>query len=171
VKPEQEMGMRRFWIGSMLLVVAIALGACGTGGTTSTGDRAGRRGVAGSDAKTITIYRSPTCSCCKEYEAYLASAGYRVEVIELADVSVKKRELGVPEAAWSCHTALLGGYVVEGHVPLEILSKLLTEKPAIEGIALPGMPGGAPGMGTPKTGPLHVVSFDETGNLAHFAEF
>jgi hypothetical protein len=165
--------MKRFWMGSILLVVAITMGACGTAArTSSTDDHVGRRaGMGGSDAKAITIYRSPTCSCCKEYEAYLTAAGYRVEIVELADVSVKKRELGVPEGAWSCHTSKLGGYVVEGHVPLEVLSKLISEKPAVKGLALPGMPDGAPGMGTPKTTPLHVLSFDDAGKLEHYAEF
>ena len=168
--------MKRILSGVFALVISALFAACsGTAQTTGTdGERAGRRGIVRSETSlphgtALTIYRSPTCSCCKEYEAYLAAAGVEVNIVEIADVSAKKAELGVPDAARSCHTSQLGDYVIEGHVPIEVLAKLLDEKPALSGIGLPGMPAGAPGMGTPKEGPLHIVSFDEGGTLAHYA--
>ena len=158
--------MKRSFAGTMLLLLVASLAACGAGTTTAV--RQGRRGIAG-EAREITIYRSPTCSCCREYETYLASAEYRVETVELADMTAKNAELGVPDSLRSCHTAKLGDYVVEGHVPLDVLDKLMREKPAVSGIALPGMPTGAPGMGTAKAGPLHIMSFDRAGAIEHYA--
>lgn len=163
--------MRRFGAGLMLLAIALAVTACGNGARTQATLDRGRKGAASGSENAITIYRSPTCGCCKEYEAYLEAAGWRVEVFELADMSAKKVALGVPEAAWSCHTSVLGDYIVEGHVPIEIMERLMREKPAIKGLALPDMPPGAPGMGTAKEGPLHVVSFDDAGMIVHYAEF
>ncbi|MBF0214834.1 MAG: hypothetical protein HQM00_14950 [Magnetococcales bacterium] len=103
--------------------------------------------AAGVSAK---VYKSPLCGCCTGYVEFLKSEGYAVEVENVADMDPVKRELGVPKEMESCHTTRIGGYVVEGHVPLKTLQRLLQEKPAIPGIALPGMPTGVPGMPGPK---------------------
>ncbi|HJR19949.1 MAG TPA: DUF411 domain-containing protein [Actinomycetota bacterium] len=161
--------MKRTTWGMISLTLVSLMAACTTSSTTATGERAGRRGGATIEARAITIYRSPTCSCCKEYEKYLAAAGYQVEIVEISDVTTKKVELGIPESVWSCHSSKLGDYIVEGHVPTTVLDRLLAEKPALKGIALPGMPAGAPGMGTARQGPLHIMSFDDGGIVAHFA--
>lgn len=161
--------MKRTIHGITLLLLTAVMAACAAGArTTTTSEPAGRRGIAEGDVKAITIYRSPTCSCCKEYEAYLAAAEYRVDVVEVADVSATKRELGIPESVWSCHSSKYGDYVLEGHVPIEALDKLVSEKPSIAGLALPGMPSGAPGMSGTKDAPLHVMSFDDSGTVAHY---
>lgn len=97
-----------------------------------------------------TVYKSPLCGCCTGYVEFLKSQGYEVAVENLADVEPVKRAMGVPAGMDSCHTTRIGGYVVEGHVPLNVLERLLREKPAIPGIALPGMPTGVPGMPGPK---------------------
>ncbi|MBF0270954.1 MAG: hypothetical protein HQL98_02605 [Magnetococcales bacterium] len=97
-----------------------------------------------------TVYKSPLCGCCTGYVEFLQSQGYTVTIENIADMDPVKRSLGVPKELESCHTTRIGGYVVEGHVPLKTLQRLLQEKPAIPGIALPGMPTGVPGMPGPK---------------------
>ncbi|MBF0190872.1 MAG: CopG family transcriptional regulator [Magnetococcales bacterium] len=97
-----------------------------------------------------TLYKSPQCGCCTGYAEFLKSQGYAVETENVADMDPLKRSLGVPKELESCHTTRIGGYVVEGHVPLKTLQRLLQEKPAIPGIALAGMPSGVPGMPGPK---------------------
>ena len=113
---------------------------------------------AAAPARLMTIYQSPWCGCCGEYARYLEERGFRVEVVLTADPASVKRELGVPERLWSCHTGVIDGYVVEGHVPVEAIEALLEGRPDVDGIAVPGMPAGAPGMGGPPE-PLTVYWF------------
>ena len=94
----------------------------------------------------ITIYKSPTCGCCVKYAAYLKDQGYRVETIMVKDMDRIKKEHQIPSNLESCHTAIIDEYFVEGHVPVEAIEKLLQEKPDIDGISLPEMPAGTPGM-------------------------
>ncbi len=101
---------------------------------------------------TMQVYKQSTCGCCGVWVSYMTRHGYDVDTHNLYDVSPKKREYGVPAAVESCHTARIGGYTVEGHVPAEVVDKLLAERPAIDGIALPGMPDGSPGMPGDKQG-------------------
>jgi len=155
--------MRRMTSALILLAVALVMSSCGSPARTTS------RSTGRTDGKTITIYRSATCSCCKEYEAYLTENGFRVESIVVDNPTEVKNRLGVPKDAWSCHTGKLGDYVVEGHVPVEVLTRLLGEGPAIKGVALPGMPESAPGMGSEVKETLHIVSFDGTGTLSHYA--
>jgi len=118
------------------------------------------------------VYKSPTCGCCTSYVAFLRKHGVRVETHDVDDVSLMqvKAENGVPNGAESCHTVLLEGYVVEGHVPLAALEKLLTERPEVDGVSIPGMPTGVPGMPGPAYGPIEVISFDD-GATAPFLSF
>lgn len=119
------------------------------------------------DASTV-MYKSPTCGCCDSYADVLASRGVKVDV-EADDEAVAqaKRQYGVPSAAVSCHTIVMEGYVVEGHVPLEAIEALLDERPDIAGIALPGMPPGSPGMPGTKQAPFEVLQFGD-GSLSPF---
>lgn len=105
---------------------------------------------------TAVLYKNPQCSCCEAYAAYLRQSGYEVAVEPSFDLPLIKRQNSVPEALEGCHTTLVGGYVVEGHVPVAAVDRLLHERPAIRGIAVPGMPAGSPGMFGDKTGPLTV---------------
>lgn len=109
----------------------------------------------------IEMYKSPTCECCGEYAKYLSAKGFTVKVQEVSDPTVIKRRLGVPEDMWSCHTLKVGRYYVEGHVPVEGIQKLLKEQPSIDGIALPGMPEGSPGMTGVKRGPFIIYSISK----------
>src|SRR5262245_13179122 len=94
------------------------------------------------EAPAALMYKSPQCGCCEEYAKYLNE----VTVKESRNLSLISRQNGVPEQLAGCHTTLIGGYVVEGHVPVGAIYKLLKERPAIKGISLPGMPAGSPGM-------------------------
>lgn len=113
--------------------------------------------------KEATVWKSPTCGCCKGWATYLQRNGYKVTVIDVDNIDLIKRGLGVPGPMQSCHTAKIGGYVVEGHVPVEAIDKLLIERPKVTGIASPGMPSGSPGMDGPKEDNI-VQSFGPNGS-------
>ena len=110
------------------------------------------------------VYKSPTCGCCGRWVDHLAAAGYKVTARDTTDMASIKRRHGVPASMESCHTTLVGGYVVEGHVPAEVVTRLLREKPAIIGISAPGMPLGSPGMEGPRKDKYDVVTFDKSGH-------
>jgi hypothetical protein len=114
-------------------------------------------GAAAQAAPAITVHKSPTCGCCEKYVDYLRDNGFEVEARNEPDMNAVKQRHGVAHVA-SCHTALIGGYVVEGHVPVASIRKLLKEKPAITGISAPGMPPNSPGMGEMKKGTLTIYA-------------
>ncbi len=106
--------------------------------------------------KEATLYKDPQCGCCEGYAAYLSEHGYKVTVVDTHDLPLIKQEHSVPAGLEGCHTTIVDGYVVEGHVPVGTLNRLLTEKPNIKGISLPGMPQGSPGMSGTKSGPFTI---------------
>ena len=116
---------------------------------------------------SAVVYMSPTCGCCHKYVEYLKQKGLKVKAVKLDNVGPKKRALGVPSDLWSCHTTRIGRYFVEGHVPFEVIEKLLAEQPDIKGIALPGMPSGSPGMPGPKTEPFFIYAVED-GQVSEF---
>lgn len=124
-----------------------------------------------SDATQITVYKSPTCGCCSKWVDHLRRHGFRVIAKDTADVDAVKAKLGVPSPLHSCHTAVVRGYVVEGHVPADVIQRLLKEKPKVVGIAVPGMPAGSPGMemGSRKDS-YNVVAFTSRGASRVFAK-
>jgi len=124
--------------------------------------------LASEPARAGTLYKNPECGCCDEYAQYLRNHGFQIEVIETATLDRLKEEHGVPAALGGCHTTLIDGYVVEGHVPVGSIERLLTEHPQITGISLPGMPSGSPGMEGPREGPFEIMSFGK-GEPALFA--
>ena len=101
--------------------------------------------------------------------AHLEQHGFDVQSTNVPDMTAVKRRAGVPRAVSSCHTALVDGYVVEGHVPADDIKRLLSERPDIAGVSVPGMPIGSPGMEGPNPQPYDVLAFDEDGSLTHFA--
>lgn len=113
---------------------------------------------------SVQLYKDPSCGCCGAYADYLEQNGFKVQRIDSTQMSAIKEKLGTSQAA-SCHTVKVGNYVVEGHVPVAAVNKMLTEKPAIKGIALPGMPMNSPGMGPEKKGSLEVLSLDKEGKV------
>jgi hypothetical protein len=109
----------------------------------------------------ITIYKSPTCGCCVKYSAYLKDQGYNVEIITAQDMQSIKNKHQIPSNLESCHTSIVGEYFVEGHVPIEVIQKLLEEKPNIDGISLPEMPAGTPGMPGTKSEEWQIYSLKD----------
>lgn len=116
---------------------------------------------ASADAKEATLYKNPQCTCCDAYADYLRDNGFKVAVKPTHDLALIKRRHDVPESFEGCHTMLIDGYVVEGHVPVKTMNKLLTERPAIKGISLPGMPQGSPGMTGRKEAPFRIYEIQE----------
>lgn len=119
---------------------------------------------------TVTVYKSPTCGCCGKWEDHLRAHGFTVESKPTEDVQAVKATLGVPEPLRSCHTAVVGGYVIEGHAPADDIARLLRERPEIAGLAVPGMPLGSPGMEAPSPESYDVVAFDRNGETSVFAK-
>ena len=109
-----------------------------------------------------TVYKSPECGCCHVWVGYLRENGFDVRVKDMDDVTPVKNFFRIPDDLWSCHTAIIGRYAVEGHVPIEAIDRLLAEKPQIKGIALPGMPSGSPGMPGPKTEKFIIYTISDT---------
>ena len=118
----------------------------------------------------IVVYKTATCGCCTKWVDHLKAAGFAptVHTVQvMSDAPISRR---VPPALRSCHTATLEGYLVEGHVPADVIQKLLKEKPRVEGIAVPGMPAGSPGMESSRPESYDVVTFDANGKTAVFAK-
>jgi hypothetical protein len=137
-------------------VLTILVGAGGTaviGGATgvisSSAEPAANRGQ-------VTLYKNPQCGCCEGYADYLRHNGFKVTAVSTNDLTVMGQKYGIPDGLEPCHISLIGGYVVGGHIPVEIVNRLLSEKPHITGITLPGMPEGTPGMPGQKPGPLQI---------------
>lgn len=114
-----------------------------------------------SNPNTITVFKTPMCGCCSGYVTELEKSGFDVKVVEKSDLSSIKKEHNIPLEMQSCHTTVIGDYFVEGHVPIEAVNKLLAENPDIDGIALPGMLAGSPGMLGEKTQPFVVYSISD----------
>lgn len=152
-------------IGIVGLLASVLLAAC----ATPTSEQA----TGGQTTQTMVVYKSPTCGCCGDWVSYVEEHGYTVTVEEVQDLAAIKTEHNVPATMQSCHTALIDGYVVEGHVPVVEIERLLTERPDVVGIAVPGMPIGSPGMAMEGAAPqpFDVVTFDESGNTEVFASY
>jgi hypothetical protein len=114
----------------------------------------------------IIVHKSPTCECCGRWVAQLRQEGFDVTVHETQDLGAVKQRLHVPAHLGSCHTSTVGSYVLEGHVPVVALTRLLGEGPAVAGIAVAGMPAGAPGMESLSPVPYDVLAFDRDGRAA-----
>ena len=121
-------------------------------------------GAHAEDDRSATLWKNPQCGCCEAYAEYLRENGFSVTVKPTHDLSLIKREHSVPSHLEGCHTTLIQGYVVEGHVPVRTLNKLLKDRPEIKGISLPGMPMGSPGMSGIKDAPFTIYQYSDDGN-------
>jgi len=119
----------------------------------------------------VTVYKDPSCGCCKNWIEHLIKHGYRVDAKDTPAMAEVKRTLGVPDAMTSCHTAVVNGYLIEGHVPAADIDKLLATRPRIAGLAVPGMPMGSPGMEGGRAQHYQVLSFDKNGKTKVFASY
>ena len=118
-----------------------------------------------SDAPSVMVYKSPTCGCCADWVEHMREAGFVVEVEDTDELPRIKAEAGVPLAVQSCHTAMIGAYVFEGHVPADAIARFLAEGSDEAGLAVPGMPVGSPGMEMgDRVDPYDIVTFDENGS-------
>jgi hypothetical protein len=113
----------------------------------------------------INVYKSPTCGCCERWIEHLQDNGFRVKAHNLDNMYELKQANGITSETASCHTALIENYVVEGHVPADVIKKLLAERPDVKGIAVPGMPLGSPGMESNIEQPYDILTFDAQGNV------
>jgi hypothetical protein len=120
-------------------------------------------------AADSTVYKSPYCGCCVKWVQYMRARGHKLTVHNMENLDKVKKAAGVPEALRSCHTALVDGYVVEGHVPAEDVDRLLAQRPKAKGIAVPGMPIGSPGMEGRRSDPYQVLLFGIDGGPKVFA--
>jgi hypothetical protein len=116
------------------------------------------------DSLIMTVYKAPTCGCCQKWVDHVRAEGFRATTTDVADVAPVKNTHKVPADLGSCHTALIGGYVVEGHVPAEDIKRLLAERPDIIGIAAPGMPNGSPGMENGRVDRYDVIAIGKDGS-------
>ncbi len=116
----------------------------------------------------VTIFKDSSCGCCGVYSQYLGKKEYSVEAVTVQNMDEVKNKYNIPYSMQSCHTTVMGDYFVEGHMPVEAIEKLMAEKPDIAGIALPGMPSGAPGMTGSKLGPFVVYAVNKDGTTYEF---
>ncbi len=120
-------------------------------------------------ATEVTVYKNPSCVCCTKWVEHLRANGFDVRAVDASDLAQVKGRHGVPSELAACHTAIVDGYVVEGHVPADVIQRLLKERPAVAGIAVPGMPVGSPGMEGPYREPYDVLTFDRDGATRIYA--
>lgn len=153
---------RRAWLG-------IAVGGAATALIAERWWRNSNPGVIPADATPITVYASPGCGCCRGWVAHLERNRFHVTVENLVDVTPVKRRLGVPDSLWSCHTAMVSGYIVEGHVPADLIQRVLAERPSIAGLSVPGMPNGSPGMEGIMRERYEIVAFSHGGGSKTYA--
>lgn len=125
-------------------------------------------GGATPESPEIRVYKSPTCGCCAKWVDHLREAGFDVVAEDVSDMWEVKRREGVPADLTSCHTAIVDGHVVEGHVPASVIRAFLEAGGEAKGIAVPGMPVGSPGMEGPNPEPYDVIAFDGAGNRTVF---
>lgn len=123
-------------------------------------------------AETMRVYKSASCGCCNDWIVHVREAGIQVEAVDVVNMNRKKQQLGMPPQLASCHTAVIEGYLIEGHVPIADIQRLLRERPDITGLSVPGMPHGSPGMETGRFDPYKVIAFDaRRGTQSVWAEY
>jgi hypothetical protein len=148
--------------GVTLIALTLLTGALGTGSN-----------IGAQAPPVVEVYKSPTCGCCANWVEHLKKAGFTVHATNVDDMTKLKASHGVPRQVQSCHTALVDGYVIEGHVPAGDVHRLLKERPAVVGIAVPGMPIGSPGMEVEGRKPdaYDVVTFDKQGQTKVYSSY
>ena len=150
-----------FWrclVAGVLLVGLNSLAACSDSGKLE-------------GLEPITVYKSPTCRCCSKWVSHLKDNGFEVEAINRRDMGGVKSEAGIPHLLASCHTAIISGYVIEGHVPATDIKRLLKERPDVTGLIVPGMPMGSPGVEGRRQDPYEVLTFTPSGETTVFSRY
>jgi len=126
-----------------------------------------------SGVKQVSVYRSPSCSCCEDWVKHMQKHGFKIkDDIQTEDMEAIKEEYRVPSQLASCHTAIIDGHVIEGHVPADDIKRFIAQSPKQAGLSVPGMPSGTPGMEMGnKKDPFAVVSFNQNGKAEIFKEY
>jgi hypothetical protein len=156
----------------LALVAAVALAAGAAVAVVRSQQSAGKTAAASAGKPSVAVFKSPTCGCCAQWNKHMEAAGHAVTSRDMTDMTAVKDEHRIPSALRSCHTALVGGYVLEGHVPADVVAKLLAERPkGVIGLAVPGMPVGSPGMESPdgRQTPYDVMAFTQDGQSRVYA--
>jgi hypothetical protein len=161
------------WIATC--AVALAAAACGPDSSEQNriamGDGAMTADGTVAPADTIVVYKTPTCGCCSDWVDHARENGFAVVTHDLNDLTETKREHGVPARLSSCHTSTVRGYTIEGHVPADLIHRLISENPrGARGLTVPGMPIGSPGMEGIIKQKYDVLLFDDEGNVQVYAE-
>jgi hypothetical protein len=163
--------------GPAAVLLLLALGACNRAGQAeaaptadpgaASAPQAGQT-AAPAQGTRMVVYKTPSCGCCRAWVDHVQAAGFAVEVRDMPDVAPVKHEHGLPGHLASCHTAIVDGYVVEGHVPADVIRRMLAERPQVAGIAVPGMPVGSPGMEVPggRKDPYDIIAFSKDGKVS-----
>lgn len=147
------------------------LSACGD--ADATPDASAAVLADGQQLPSIVVYKTTTCTCCAGWVEHMRQAGFALDVRDLPgniELMQVKMDAGVPMELSSCHTSLVDGYVIEGHVPADQVKRLLAERPSHAGIAAPGMPAGSPGMDVPNSPPYEIVAWNHDGTASRYAE-
>lgn len=159
--------MNRRLAASLVLAAAATLGSA----TWAIGHSEHEPEASATAPLAMTVFKDPNCGCCRAWVEYMQKHGFAVTSRDTSDVSAVKRTARVPERLYSCHTAFVNGYVVEGHVPVEDVKRMLDAKPRIAGIAVGGMPAGSPGMEVPgRKDAYEVTAFRRDGTTSLYAK-
>ena len=153
---------QKLWIGITGAVLLIIISIYGASYSSVIGTV---------NAEEITVYKSATCGCCKNWVSHLENNGFDVNAHNRNDMPSIKKQYGVAPQQQSCHTAIINGYVIEGHVPAADIKRLLTEKPDIKGLTVPGMVMGSPGMEGPRKDAYNVLAIDRQGNTSVYSQY
>ena len=148
-----------------LFITVVIIGAAGYSGYSLR-----LSPIQSASAEEITVYKSPTCGCCKKWVSHLEVNDFDVNAYNRTNLAAIKQQFNIPLQLQSCHTAIVGGYVIEGHVPAEDIKRLLTEKPDIHGLTVPGMPMGSPGMEGPRKDSYQVLAIDKQGTTSVYSQ-
>lgn len=162
---------RRLWTVASLALIATACGGAEAAQDLPVTDGALASATTASstqEAPAAVVFKTEGCGCCNGWVEHLQAAGFDVDARNVRDLMSVKLDAGVPADLSSCHTALIDGYVVEGHVPAYVVRKLLDERPEVTGITVPGMPVGSPGMEGQNAKPYEVIAFDGQGGRTVF---
>jgi hypothetical protein len=163
---------RRAFLGKLAALATALTVVVPSRATSRPGSRPGSPAVSPEAAPAIDVFKNPSCGCCTAWVEHLREHGFVVRVHESTDLAAVRRRLGLADALASCHTASVAGYALEGHVPAADIRRLLARRPAAVGLAVPGMPMGAPGMQAGAyTQPYDVLLVDATGATRVFAHY
>jgi hypothetical protein len=128
-------------------------------------------GSAAMAAETVEVWKDPGCGCCTAWVDHLKAAGFGVRTHQVNDINAARARNGVPQALGACHTARVGGYAIEGHVPASEIKRLLLQRPRAAGLAVPGMPLGSPGMEADRSHPYDVLLFTAEGRTSVYRHY